>query len=229
MDARQKENTLTKQRSEAYGSSFRQNRFQLFKTMIEDIIAQQGHCKILDVGGEFDYWKPFLPLLQGMPIEVVITNIDDRSTGFADPRFSSKYANACDLSFCGSEAFDIVHSNSVIEHVGRWPEMKAMATEIRRVAKAYYVQTPYFWFPLEPHYRVIGYQWLPESWRARLHTWASVGYYKKAADFSEGMTFTQRAALLDKTQMKALFPEGKLISERVCGLTKSLIITRAAA
>jgi hypothetical protein len=213
-------------RAKAYTSSFRLKRFAIVKSMIADIIAKKGSCKIIDVGGEFNYWQQYLDQLEGMPITVLIGNIDDRSVPFSDPRFTSCYANACDLSFAAAGEFDLAHSNSVIEHVGRWREMKKMANEIRRVAKAYYVQTPYYWFPMEPHYRTIGYHWLPESWRARLLTWRPMGYFPKAVDFNQAMEYVNDSILLDKLQMKALFPDAVHASERVAGLTKSMIATR---
>jgi hypothetical protein len=217
---------MSRDRQKAYGSSFRLKRFAIVKRMIEDIIAKKGHCKIIDVGGEFNYWKQYLDQLEGLPIEVLIGNIDDRSVPFSDPRFTGTYANACDLSFAATGSFDLAHSNSVIEHVGRWKEMKKMADEIRRVANAYYVQTPYYWFPMEPHYRTIGYHWLPESWRARLLTWRSMGYFPKATDFNLAMEYVNDSILIDRLQMKTLFPDAQHSNERVFGLTKSLIATR---
>lgn len=47
--------------------------------------------------------------------------------------------------------FDAVFSNSVIEHVGDYEAQRQMANEIMRVGKRYFVQTPNFYFPIEPH------------------------------------------------------------------------------
>ena len=30
--------------------------------------------------------------------------------------------------------------------------MRAFAAETKRLADNYYIQTPYFWFPIDPHY-----------------------------------------------------------------------------
>src|SRR3546814_5246029 len=51
--------------------------------------------------------------------------------------------NACDLHQVPDRSFDIAHSNSVIEHVITWDNMKNFARETRRVAAWHYVQTPY--------------------------------------------------------------------------------------
>ena len=169
------------------------------------------------------YWRPYLPLVEGLPISVLVANIHDGSQVFADPRFSAKWADACDLSFASPGDFDLIHSNSVIEHVGQWREMKLMASEIRRIAPAYYLQTPYYWFPIEPHFHTFGYQWLPEQIRARLHLYFAMGVFPEATSFSQAMDFATDALLLDWRQMQTLFPDAELISERILGLTKSVI------
>src|ERR1017187_2845994 len=48
-------------------------------------------------------------------------------------------------------AFDVVFSNSVIEHVGDAQSQRAFAREVARVGRAYWVQTPNRWFPVEQH------------------------------------------------------------------------------
>lgn len=211
---------------DAYGSSYRRKRFGTFVELVKACLARKSTCRILDVGGEYGYWRPFHDMLRGMPIEVTITNLEDRTVAFDDDRFRFVAGDATDLAFVDDNAFDLVHSNSVIEHVGRWPEMARMAAEIRRSADQYFVQTPYYWFPMEPHYRTLGYQWMPEQWRARLHMRRSLGFYPKADSFDQAMRDCQRAQLLDVRQMTALFPDAAILKEKAGPLTKSLIAVR---
>ena len=39
---------------------------------------------------------------------------------------------------------------------------------MRRIASAYWVQTPNFWFPIEPHFLMPGWQWMPRAVRTEL-------------------------------------------------------------
>ena len=65
--------------------------------------------------------------------------------------FKYVIGDACNLDMLSSKSFDIIYSNSVIEHVGR-ERQKEFANEIMRVGKKYWVQTPYKHFPVEPHF-----------------------------------------------------------------------------
>jgi len=110
---------MARDRLMSFGSKYRMKRFGMIKAMINSIIAKKGTCMIIDIGGEYDYWKPFLPQLHDLPVTIELCNIDDRSVAFEDPRFSSRYGNACNLGFAKDMSYDLAHSNSVIEHVGR--------------------------------------------------------------------------------------------------------------
>jgi hypothetical protein len=120
-----------------------------------------------------------------------------------------------------------VHSNSVIEHVGRWKQMRAMAAECARLAPRYYVQTPAFGFPVEPHFRTPFFHWLPMPWRIWLTMHVRLGFYPKAETIDDAMRFVEDAILVDAPRMRALFPApARIVKERVLGLTKSFVAIR---
>jgi len=82
---------------------------------------------------------------------------------FAERYPTARYVqgDALELPF-GQDAFDIVFSNAVIEHVGPRPAQQRFVDELLRVAKRAFVTTPNRWFPLEVHTRVPLVHWLPE-------------------------------------------------------------------
>lgn len=61
-------------------------------------------------------------------------------------------------------SFEIVFSNSVIEHLGSPEQQRAFVLEISRLGQKYWVQTPNRWFPFEPHLLTSFVQWLPRRW-----------------------------------------------------------------
>ncbi|MBX9926586.1 MAG: class I SAM-dependent methyltransferase [Hyphomicrobiaceae bacterium] len=144
------------------------------------------------------------------------------------PLFDFAYGDACNLSDYADGSFDFAHSNSLIEHVGQWRQMRDCAGEIRRLATEYYVQTPYLWFPVEPHFRAPFFAWLPEQARARILMRFNLGYIGRAASLDQAMSDVQSINLLDLAQMRALFPDAEIKFERVAGLPKSMIATRTA-
>jgi hypothetical protein len=68
--------------------------------------------------------------------------------------------DGCSLTM-PDQFYDIGFSNSVIEHVGSWERQVMFASEIRRVARAIWVQTPAYECPFEPHYLTPLVHYLP--------------------------------------------------------------------
>ena len=63
-----------------------------------------------------------------------------------EPGFTFVSGDGCQLPFA-DQSFEIVFSNSVIEHVGTPAQQRRFADEVRRVGKRYWVQTPTAGFP----------------------------------------------------------------------------------
>jgi hypothetical protein len=141
--------TLATSEDVVYRNRFRQKRLKRFLSMVDEIVAASGTCNILDVGGNVAYWLGLEPLWRDRPCHITLVNIGGELV--PDRRFTSIAGDARDLSRFRDLSFDLVHSNSVIEHVGLWRDQLRMAQEVRRLAPRYFVQTPNFWFPIEPH------------------------------------------------------------------------------
>jgi hypothetical protein len=175
------------------------------------------------------YWRP----LQESPLanccQITVANLDMHRAHVSQSNtericFVQGDARRMELP---DNSFDLVHSNSMLEHVGGWRDMLAAASEIRRLAPRYYVQTPNFGFPFEVHYRLPFVHWMPEQLRARIVLMRRNGFLTKAATFSEAMEIVQGSQLLNSRQMNALFPDASVVPETVMGfLTKSLIAIR---
>jgi SAM-dependent methyltransferase len=106
--------------------------------------------------------------------------------------------------------FDLAYSSSVIEHVAP-ARRPAFAAELRRVARGWYVQTPAFSFPIEPHALLPFAHWLPPGLRRHYWRLGVAGAWEEIA-------------LLRRAEMEALF--GPPLAERVGPLVKSWVSVR---
>jgi hypothetical protein len=209
---------------DSIGERCRKKRMKYLLDMIEAEAARPGPVRILDLGGERNYWN-ILPagFLQQHRARVTLVNLPGHNLPVSDEIFEDVQADACDLSMFDSMSYAIVHSNSVIEHVGDWSRMEAFAAEVRRLAPKYFVQTPNFWFPMEPHFMTPFYHWLPEPVRAAIIRNHPLGGWPKARSIGESVAYVQSARLLDRKMFGYLFPDGDVVTERLYGLPKSLI------
>lgn len=182
--------------------------------------------RILDVGGSPSIWE-FLPVRP----RLTILNFPSA----LEPGVKSVQCVAADgrrLPFKDA-AFDIAFSNSVIEHVGTLEDQKMFAEEIGRVARYYWVQTPNRRFPIELHLMLPFIHHLPRAWQRRIVERFTVWELLVRPSESQRLFYIEHflndIKLLDKTDLKCLFPDAKILSERVLGLAKSLIAIRSVS
>lgn len=205
-------------------SSFRRARGRLLAAMIAEISAALGRpLRVLDVGGRADYWNNVG--LDGIERIEVLNQDDSELSGHAGSahdggRFRHVQGDARDMRQYVDGAFDLVHSNSVIEHVGAWENMQAMARELRRVGRAGWVQTPAWEFPLEPHFRVPFMHWFAAPVRRKM-LWFSSSYRNQSAD--RRRYHVDRINLLSRKEVSLVFPDCEIYVERVVLLPKSYV------
>lgn len=210
---------------------FRNRRTADLKAIILDSANESGAVRLLDLGGRFEFWQRVgIEFLIDNRIEITLLNLTDSELGSAQAKSAPiRFAvgDACRTEFA-DQSFDIVMSNSVIEHLFTWENMQAFAAETRRVGKAYYVQTPNFWFPIDPHYfKMPFFHWFPRptrAWLLRTFPLTAVGRIEGVVRSFE---MVDAARLLCRTQMAVLFPDAELQRERFMGIfVKSWIAKR---
>jgi SAM-dependent methyltransferase len=177
-----------------------------------------GPLRILDVGGTPSFWRA----QGGTPAGARVT-ILNRSSLAPDQDYECVVGDACDMRGIAAGAFDVVFSNSVIEHVGDFRGQAAMAAEVRRVGRRYYVQTPYRHFPIEPHFVFPCFQYLPLGLRAWLAHRFALGWHPRYRSLEAARQAAASVRLLDLPTLARLFPDARIERERVLGLTKSLV------
>jgi SAM-dependent methyltransferase len=193
---------------------FRSRRMKKFL----DLFSVTSQTRVLDVGGNLSTW-----LSVPVPVDVTMVNISVENVGSADCR--CVIGDGRQLPFA-TNAFDIVFSNSVIEHLGSWEGQQRFASEIKRVGRSYYVQTPNRRFFFEPHLLTPFIHFLPRKVQRRLlrngSTWGLIvrPTQQQCDDLLKEIRF------LSKAEMKELFADGVIVEEKVAGMTKSIMAVK---
>ncbi|MEY5013109.1 MAG: hypothetical protein RLY69_824 [Verrucomicrobiota bacterium] len=211
---------------ERFGPVMRRRRMTPLIRMMAECHRINGRADIIDIGGTSRFWKTAIgPVLDEFNAQVLVVNLPGVEKPRREGRMTFEDSDGCDLSRYGDASFDIAFSNSVIEHVGDWKRMRSFANEVRRVAKAYFVQTPNFWFPVEPHCVTPFFHWLPFASRVWLLRRFDLGYWRGRRSVDAAVATAESAKLLSAPMMQELFPEARIMKERFFFMPKSLIAT----
>ena len=179
--------------------------------------------RILDVGGTAAIWQhaPFRPA-------VTLCNTDGNHAPDAKlHHLPLAVASALSLPF-PDQSFDIVFSNSTIEHVGSWHQQQEFAREALRVGRAIWIQTPAREFFFEPHLLTPFVHWLPLSWQRRSLRWLALRSWLDGWKQAEVDAHLAEIRLLSAAEMQNLFPDCEIRRETWLGRTKSYIAIRRA-
>lgn len=202
--------------NKSFAHSMRFRRFIYFKNLIDKL---NKPISILDIGGTQMYWQNMG--LDDKDYKITLLNLSKENT--TSTNFFSTVGDATDLSQYADKSFDVVFSNSVIEHLYTKENQKKMALETMRVGKYYFIQTPNYYFPLEPHFLFPGFQFLPKPIRAALIKKFKLGHITRKKTKEEARRIVDEISLLTISEMRELFPHSIIYKEKVAGLVKSVI------
>ncbi|MCW2941173.1 MAG: hypothetical protein JWN00_4158 [Actinomycetia bacterium] len=201
----------------SWGARFRQRRWNWLRETFPDL----EEMSVIDLGGTAESWLR-APV---RPASVHAVNLEEQPTDLPG-WLRADYGDACALpDRILSNTYDLVLSNSVIEHVGGHARREQFAAAVHALADRHWVQTPYRYFPIEPHWVCPGFQFLPLAARARVaQYWPLV--HTRPVDRLDALRTAISVELASRTEMKLYFPDSRIRSERIAGLTKSLIAVK---
>lgn len=197
----------------------RRRRFQLFLSLLRTL---KGHIEILDIGGTQQFWD-LMGGIDSADLRVTLLNIGHQPV--SSSRFISAAGDARSMPQFRNGSFDVVFSNSVIEHLGDYRQQQRMANEVQRVGQRFFIQTPNKRFPLEPHFLLPWFQYYPLSLRAWLVNHFDVGWYRRIPDAASAFAEVNSIHLLTRKRFASLFSGATIHEEKVLGVTKSFIAT----
>lgn len=199
----------------------RTRRWELTRELFPDFET----LRVIDLGGTCEAWLR-APV---RPRHVTVLNIEE--PGESDEEWLTPIlGNACnapkELAAAGADmAFDLVFSNAVLEHVGGHANRERFAEATHALADRHWIQTPYRYFPLEPHWLFPGMQFLPVAARVKVaERWPLA--HSPHPGFEGARREVLWTELLSESEVRAYFPTSEILHERVLGITKSLIAVR---
>lgn len=174
------------------------------KKFTEEMELSEG-TRILDLGGQPEIWDTV-----ECKLDIYCVNLP----GIAREEYPSHHTitylegDGCDMSEYPDQDFDIVFSNSVIEHVGDIERQQAFASEVARLGKRYWVQTPSKGFPIEAHCGMPLWWFYPQKFRDfMIERWRR--------DLPKWTEMVETTRVISKRELGRLFPDGKIFTERM--------------
>ncbi|MFC7545829.1 class I SAM-dependent methyltransferase [Plantactinospora sp. GCM10030261] len=203
----------------SWGARHRERRASWLAQTFPDL----AQMSVVDLGGRLGNWLR-APV---RPKRLHLINLEPMSGPVPD-WVEVDHGDACELpTHLALRRYDLVFSNSVLEHVGGHERRLRFAETVHGLADAHWIQTPYRYFPVEPHWIIPGMQFLPLPLRIVLARHWPLGH-TRAADRQRATHDVLWTELVGRSELRHYFPRSAIRVEWLAGLPKSLIAVRGA-
>jgi len=176
--------------------------------------------RVLDLGGKPSFWTDEAILTR--PLEITCLNLR--------PQPAAERPGQATVDVVVGDAtkppvdpgdYDLVFSNSVIEHVGDADAIAAFAT-VTRQGRQYFLQTPNRWFVVEPHFVLPLHFLLPRRLKAAVVMWWDRGPCRRT--YRDALARVDSIHLLTRRELELLFPGATILVDRKWLLPKSFMV-----
>jgi hypothetical protein len=212
----------------------RAERREIFTWFLADIRPtndrQTGRLRIVDIGGTVEFWEKWWEVTDADGIHVTLINtheVDISCRGQASQHdfIADVRKDATTLTTSDLQHYDVIFSNSFLEHLKTWSDQRSLAENIISSKTPYFIQVPNKHSPIDPHHPFVPFFALYPKWvRARLVTISSFGNPgQKAPSLAAAYEWQDGYTPLGVAEMQKLFPNATFKIERPLGIPMSII------
>jgi hypothetical protein len=186
--------------------------------------------RIMDLGGTASMWQRW-GLSESDEFRITLVNSDEIDKSQPRPVVPTQYMdevqeNVLNLSSRDFQPYDLIFSNSLLEHLPSRDEQAQLAAAIAGSGRPYFIQVPNKYCIIDPHFPhpfAAFFATLPRHVRARMLTLHRLGSSRRCQTYAEAMERMRYYNPLGRADMEALFPKAAIQVERMAGLPMSIL------
>jgi hypothetical protein len=205
----------------------REKRLERFNAFVKGV---SGQIRLIDLGGTVKFWEDW-GLAKQPRLDVTIVNdhhIDKNHEHdrLSLPNIHRLQADVLTLSAVDLAQFDVIFSNSLIEHLPGPEAQRQLAQAIIDSGRPYFMQTPNKRSPVDPHFPrpyVPFFAAYPRPLQARLLSWSALGSGSAAPSYAAALERLSNYYPLTTRGVRQLFPQARIVMERPLGVPMSII------
>lgn len=206
-------------------------RSALFRTFIA---GMPRPVRVIDIGGTQEMWRRWqFSEADGVCVTLVNDHVSDvrlRDEATLGASFTKWWRDARQLRPGDYADFDVVFSNSTLEHLYTRDNQRLVAGSIVASGKPFFVQVPNPHSPVDPHFPhpfAAFFGTWPRHWQAAALTRHALGSGRKYDTIDAALHRLENYLPVDRPALHELFPDARIVTEWTFGLPLSLIAQRA--
>jgi hypothetical protein len=186
--------------------------------------------RIIDLGGSGDMWRRW-GVVEADGLRIVLANthrLDPTHRDEAPPGdfVTSIVADVRHFAPADFAAYDLVFSNSMLEHLPSREDQARLAQRIAASGKPYFIQVPNKRCIVDPHFPhplAAFFALWPRAMQVQVLQWHRLGARSRAYSREEALLRVGSYHPLARGELAALFPQARIVTEWNLGLPMSLV------